>query len=44
MLRPGMARAAGTRADAAITWLTPPSYVRDVLAPALRPPALRAPL
>ncbi|MFD0480771.1 hypothetical protein ACFQ0B_81275 [Nonomuraea thailandensis] len=35
VLRPGMARAAGTRADTAITWLTPPSYVKDVLAPAL---------
>ncbi|MFE1317384.1 LLM class flavin-dependent oxidoreductase [Kitasatospora phosalacinea] len=35
VLRPGMARAAGAVADTAITWLTPPDYVRDVLAPAL---------
>jgi alkanesulfonate monooxygenase SsuD/methylene tetrahydromethanopterin reductase-like flavin-dependent oxidoreductase (luciferase family) len=35
VLRPAMARAAGAVADAAITWLTPPDYVRDVLAPAL---------
>ncbi|MGW7585353.1 LLM class flavin-dependent oxidoreductase [Kitasatospora sp. NPDC054768] len=35
VLRPGMARAAGSVADTAITWLTPPDYVRDVLAPAL---------
>jgi hypothetical protein len=30
-----MARAAGAAADVAITWMTPPEYVRDVLAPAL---------
>jgi alkanesulfonate monooxygenase SsuD/methylene tetrahydromethanopterin reductase-like flavin-dependent oxidoreductase (luciferase family) len=35
VLRPGMARAAGTVADVAITWMTPPGYVRDVLVPAL---------
>jgi alkanesulfonate monooxygenase SsuD/methylene tetrahydromethanopterin reductase-like flavin-dependent oxidoreductase (luciferase family) len=35
VLRPGMARAAGAVADVAITWLTPPNYIRDVLAPAL---------
>ncbi|MFC9127682.1 LLM class flavin-dependent oxidoreductase [Streptomyces sp. NPDC057099] len=36
VLRPGMARLAGESADVAITWLTPPGYVRDVLVPALR--------
>ncbi|MGW0392509.1 LLM class flavin-dependent oxidoreductase [Streptomyces sp. NPDC003042] len=36
VLRPGMARIAGESADVAITWLTPPSYVRDVIVPALR--------
>ncbi|MEU9336324.1 LLM class flavin-dependent oxidoreductase [Streptomyces sp. NPDC048290] len=35
VLRPGMARAAGRTADVAISWLTPPDYVRDVLIPAL---------
>jgi alkanesulfonate monooxygenase SsuD/methylene tetrahydromethanopterin reductase-like flavin-dependent oxidoreductase (luciferase family) len=35
VLRPGMARAAGTVADVAITWMTPPDYLRDVLVPAL---------
>lgn len=35
VLRPGMARAAGTVADAAITWMTPPEYVRGTLVPAL---------
>jgi alkanesulfonate monooxygenase SsuD/methylene tetrahydromethanopterin reductase-like flavin-dependent oxidoreductase (luciferase family) len=35
VLRPGMARLAGEVADVAITWLTPPSYVRDVIVPAL---------
>ncbi|SDK53472.1 LLM class flavin-dependent oxidoreductase [Nonomuraea jiangxiensis] len=35
VLRPGMARVAGECADVAITWMTPPSYVRDVLLPAL---------
>ncbi|WP_139979958.1 LLM class flavin-dependent oxidoreductase [Nocardioides litoris] len=34
-LRPRMARLAGEVADVATTWLTPPSYVRDVIAPAL---------
>ncbi|MFO7253142.1 MAG: LLM class flavin-dependent oxidoreductase [Actinomycetes bacterium] len=42
VLRPGMARLAGEIADVAITWLTPPGYVRDVLAPALREGAERA--
>ncbi|KAF5995827.1 MULTISPECIES: LLM class flavin-dependent oxidoreductase [Streptomyces] len=36
VLRPAMARAAGQVADVAITWLTPPAYVRDVLLPAMR--------
>ena len=36
VLRPGMARAAGEVADVAITWMTPPEYVRSSLAPALR--------
>ncbi|MEU7001058.1 LLM class flavin-dependent oxidoreductase [Nonomuraea sp. NPDC046570] len=36
VLRPGMARVAGECADAAITWMTPPAYLADVLAPALR--------
>jgi alkanesulfonate monooxygenase SsuD/methylene tetrahydromethanopterin reductase-like flavin-dependent oxidoreductase (luciferase family) len=35
VLRPGMARAAGAVADVAITWMTPPGYVRDTLVPAL---------
>lgn len=35
VLRPAMARAAGAVADVAITWLTPPAYLRDVLLPAL---------
>jgi alkanesulfonate monooxygenase SsuD/methylene tetrahydromethanopterin reductase-like flavin-dependent oxidoreductase (luciferase family) len=35
VLRPGMARAAGRSADVAISWLTPPSYVQEVLVPAL---------
>ncbi|CAL9275185.1 MULTISPECIES: F420-dependent peptide dehydroalanine reductase LxmJ [unclassified Streptomyces] len=35
VLRPGMARTAGATADVAITWMTPPPYVRDVLVPRL---------
>jgi alkanesulfonate monooxygenase SsuD/methylene tetrahydromethanopterin reductase-like flavin-dependent oxidoreductase (luciferase family) len=35
VLRPGAARVAGEVADAAITWLTPASYIRDVIRPAL---------
>lgn len=35
VLRPGMARVAGGVTDAAITWLTPPAYVAEVLRPAL---------
>ncbi|GAA2250718.1 MULTISPECIES: LLM class flavin-dependent oxidoreductase [Kitasatospora] len=36
VLRPGMARLAGRLADAAITWLTPASYLRETVLPALR--------
>ncbi|GAA2003857.1 LLM class F420-dependent oxidoreductase [Nocardiopsis rhodophaea] len=36
VLRPGMARTAGEVADVAITWMTPPDYVRDILVPALK--------
>ncbi|MEV4297227.1 LLM class flavin-dependent oxidoreductase [Microbispora rosea] len=36
VLRPGMARAAGESADVAITWMTPPDYVKGTIAPALR--------
>lgn len=35
VLRPGMAKAAGASADVAITWMTPPSYLRDTIIPAL---------
>ncbi|MBD0706883.1 MULTISPECIES: LLM class flavin-dependent oxidoreductase [unclassified Streptomyces] len=35
VLRPGMARLAGEVADVAITWLTPASYLRDVVRPAM---------
>lgn len=35
VLRTGMARLAGRLADWAITWLTPPSYLRDTLCPVL---------
>ncbi|MFI0819800.1 LLM class flavin-dependent oxidoreductase [Streptomyces sp. NPDC021098] len=35
VLRPGMASLAGEVADAVITWLTPPSYLKDVLVPAV---------
>ncbi|MFD7342576.1 LLM class flavin-dependent oxidoreductase [Streptomyces violascens] len=35
VLRPVLARVAGQAADVAITWMTPPSYVRDELLPAL---------
>ncbi|MDN5932508.1 MAG: LLM class flavin-dependent oxidoreductase [Pseudonocardia sp.] len=35
VLRPAMARAAGGAADVAISWLTPPEYLRTVLVPAL---------
>jgi 5,10-methylenetetrahydromethanopterin reductase len=36
VLRPRMARLAGEVADAAITWMTPPGYLRQVIGPALR--------
>lgn len=42
VLRPGMARLAGELADVALTWMTPPHYVRDELVPALREGARRA--
>ncbi|WP_431999389.1 LLM class flavin-dependent oxidoreductase [Streptomyces sioyaensis] len=42
VLRPGMARLAGEVADVAITWLTPPAYLRERLLPALRSGAERA--
>ncbi|MFF7357585.1 F420-dependent peptide dehydroalanine reductase LxmJ [Streptomyces filipinensis] len=35
VLRPAMARTAGATADVAITWMTPPAYLRDTLVPAL---------
>ncbi|MEV8307288.1 LLM class flavin-dependent oxidoreductase [Streptomyces flavidovirens] len=35
VLRPGMARLAGEIADVAITWLTPASYLRDTVRPAM---------
>lgn len=35
VLRPGMARAAGAAADVAITWMTPPAYIKESLVPAL---------
>jgi alkanesulfonate monooxygenase SsuD/methylene tetrahydromethanopterin reductase-like flavin-dependent oxidoreductase (luciferase family) len=42
VLRPGMARAAGRTADVAISWMTPPSYIREVLLPALEEGAVAA--
>ena len=42
VLRPAMARAAGRAADAAMTWLTPPAYLRDVVVPALAAGAAQA--
>ena len=35
VLRPGMGRAAGGVVDTAITWLTPPRYLAEVVRPAL---------
>ncbi|WP_405587852.1 LLM class flavin-dependent oxidoreductase [Streptomyces sp. NBC_01190] len=35
VLRPVMARAAGRAAEVAMTWLTPPHYLRDTVVPAL---------
>lgn len=42
VLRPGMAGVAGESADVAITWLTPPGYIRDILLPAIRKSAEEA--
>lgn len=42
VLRPNMARLAGSIADVAITWLCPPHYVRDVLIPEIRDAARAA--
>lgn len=42
VLRPGMARLAGEVADAAVTWLTPPAYLRDTVLPAMREGAEKA--
>lgn len=42
VLRAGMARIAGKCADAAITWMTPPGYIRDELRPALKEGARKA--
>lgn len=42
VLRPGMARLAGEVADVVITWLTPPSYIGEVLLPAVREGMARA--
>jgi alkanesulfonate monooxygenase SsuD/methylene tetrahydromethanopterin reductase-like flavin-dependent oxidoreductase (luciferase family) len=42
VLRPGMARLAGEVADAVITWLTPPSYLREVIVPAVEEGMARA--
>lgn len=42
VLRPGMARLAGELADVAITWLTPPAYIRDELVPRIRAAASAA--
>ena len=42
VLRRGMAELAGEVADVAVTWLTPPHYVRDVLRPAVDAAAARA--
>jgi alkanesulfonate monooxygenase SsuD/methylene tetrahydromethanopterin reductase-like flavin-dependent oxidoreductase (luciferase family) len=42
VLRPAMARAAGRAADVAITWLAPPSYLRDTLIPEMTASARQA--
>lgn len=42
VLRPGMARAAGRSAEVAMTWLTPPEYLRDTVIPALEEGAAQA--
>ncbi len=36
VLRPGMARMAGRSADVAITWMTPPAYLRERIVTAMR--------
>ncbi|WP_017626725.1 LLM class flavin-dependent oxidoreductase [Nocardiopsis chromatogenes] len=43
VLRPGMARAAAGVADAAVTWMTPPDYLREAIVPALDGGAVRPP-
>ena len=42
VLRPAMARAAGRSAEVAMTWLTPPHYLRDTVVPALAAGAAQA--
>ncbi|MFU0243372.1 LLM class flavin-dependent oxidoreductase, partial [Streptomyces scabiei] len=42
VLRPALARTAGRVADAAISWMTPPGYLRDTLLPALAKGAAEA--
>lgn len=42
VLRSGMARVAGAHADAAITWMTPASYLGEVIKPALQQSATEA--
>jgi alkanesulfonate monooxygenase SsuD/methylene tetrahydromethanopterin reductase-like flavin-dependent oxidoreductase (luciferase family) len=42
VLRPGMARLAGEVADRAVTWLTPASYLRETVLPALGEGAAKA--
>jgi alkanesulfonate monooxygenase SsuD/methylene tetrahydromethanopterin reductase-like flavin-dependent oxidoreductase (luciferase family) len=42
VLRPAMARAAGRAAESAMTWLTPPNYLRDTVIPALAAGAAQA--
>jgi hypothetical protein len=38
VLRPRMARAAAASADLALTWMTPPAYLRRALVPQLTRP------
>ncbi|MPY47721.1 LLM class flavin-dependent oxidoreductase [Streptomyces acidicola] len=42
VLRPALAHAAGRVADTAISWMTPPGYVRDTLLPAMAKGAAEA--
>ncbi|MBT2386685.1 LLM class flavin-dependent oxidoreductase [Streptomyces sp. ISL-11] len=42
VLRPGMARGIAGSIDVAITWMTPPEYVRDQIIPALAEGAAKA--